>query len=196
MPAFIVRRILIAVPLLIAVMFAAFMLLWLLPGDPTEALLGEKWTPEAAERIREIEGLNDPLHVQFGRYLEEVVLHGDLGTDQRNRSIANALKTKIPATMELALLAMLIAVVLGVSAGILSALKPGSWRDMFMLTAALGGVSFPIFWLALLAKRTFRKGGTLSDLFGFDGMPQAGRLSESFQAHIDQMVDRGRCLCE
>lgn len=188
MLAFVVRRILIAIPLLIGVMFAAFMLLWMLPGDPTNALLGEKWTEQAAERIRESEGLNDPIPVQFGRYLHSVVIDGDFGTDLQNRPVATDLQTKIPATMELALLAMLIAVIVGISAGVISALRPGSWRDMFTLTVALGGVSFPIFWLALLAKRVFRQGGVLTDMLGFKGMPQEGRLSQSFQEVVDHHV--------
>lgn len=194
MIAFVVRRLLIAVPLLIAVLFATFMLLWLLPGDPTHALLGEKWTPEAAERIREAEGLNDPLPIQFKNYLKNIFQHGDFGTDLQNRSVAKDLQSKVPATMELALLAMFIAIIVGVSAGILSALKPGSWRDLFTLTAALGGVSFPIFWLGLIAKRTFRAGGTLSESLGFGGMPQEGRLSQSFQEVIDHHVVHAETL--
>jgi ABC-type dipeptide/oligopeptide/nickel transport system permease component len=196
MLTFILRRLLTSVPMLLAVVFAAFALLWLLPGDPTVALLGEKWTEKKAAEIRKSEGLDDPIYQQFGRYVTNVVTRGDLGTDLYSRSINKELGVKLPATLELGIAAMCMAVLIGIGLGILSALKPGSWRDMFVLSIALTGVSFPVFWLGLLVKRFFRNGGPLSEATGFEGMPQAGRLSERYQEQIDQLIDRADILGE
>ena len=160
MLAYFARRIAIAVPLLIAVLFATFCLLYLLPGDPVDALLGRLYTEERAAEIREREGLNDPLIVQFGRYLTDATLHADLGTSHvTNAPVSQELWDKVPATVELALAAMCIAMVFGVSAGVISALKPRSWRDMFALGGALAGVSMPIFWLGLMVKKLFGPAG-------------------------------------
>jgi peptide/nickel transport system permease protein len=191
MLGYVVRRLLIALPLLAAVLFATFALLYALPGDPTYALLGKNWTPEAAERIRQEQGLDDPLVVQFGRYLGGLA-RGDLGRDQQKKPVAQELATRLPATVELAVAAMLIASVAGVTLGIVSALKPRSWRDMFALTGSLAGVSLPIFWLGLLAQRFFRRGGVLSEWTGFAGLPLGGRLSELSAEKIDRAVNLAR----
>ncbi len=195
MLVFVIRRLLIAVPLLIAVLFATFMLLWMLPGDPTVALLGDQWNPVKAEQIRESQGLNDPVLVQFKDYLSNVA-KGDFGEDLKNQPVARELRKKIPATMELALAAMLIATLVGVSAGILSALKPGSWRDLFTLTGALAGVSFPIFWLGLLAQRVFSAKGALNEAVGFAGLPTQGRLSPQFEEAVQKSWTRSEELGE
>ena len=131
MPAYVARRIAIAIPLLLAVLFASFSLLYLLPGDPTHVLLGQHWTEEAAERIRAEEGLDDPIYVQFGRYLNDLVLRGDLGTDLQKNSVSEQLGTRLPATIELGVCALIIATVVGVVAGIVSATRPRGWRDLF-----------------------------------------------------------------
>ncbi len=207
---YIVRRVLIAVPLLGVVLFVSFMLLYALPGDPVDALLGTKWSQEEADRIRAAEGLDDPILVQFGRYLRDVVWHFDLGTNQRKKPVAEELATRLPATIELGLAALILATIVGVSMGMLSALRPRGWRDMAILIGSLAGVSMPIFWLALLVLRTFRKGGWLMDaaategygllhtlhgwlvsmtsVVGFEGMPLGGRLSEASKAAIQQQA--------
>ena len=197
MPAYIARRIAIAVPLLVAVLFASFSLLYLLPGDPTHVLLGQHWTEEAAERIRVEEGLNDPLHVQFSRYLRDLVIHGDLGTDLQKNAVDKQIATRLPATIELGVFAMIIASIVGVTAGVISATQPRGWRDLFVLSGALAGVSIPIFWLALIAQRLFRTDGIVADTLGWDsGLPLGGRLSESFAQQIDQAILQAQVLSD
>ena len=186
--AYFVRRVLISVPLLFAVLLATFILLHALPGDPTHALLGTKWTAEAAERIREQEGLDDPIHVQFGDYLLDIATRGDLGRNQKKKPVAEELRSRLPATIELAVAALLVAVVGGVPLGLVGAAYPRTCRDGCALTVSLVGVSVPIFWMGLLAQRFFRRGGMLCEATGFAGMPLGGRLSEEVAARVDQQV--------
>jgi len=183
MLAYFARRILIAVPLLVAVLFATFCLLYALPGDPVDALLGRLYTPQRAAEIRQREGLDDPLLIQFGRYMGDVFLRGDLGTNQAQTPVAGELADKVPATFELAILAMVLALIFGVAAGVISALKPRSWRDMCVLGAALAGVSLPIFWLGLIVKRMFGNVGEFA---------AGGRLSEQVLSRVDAMTDKAQ----
>ncbi len=193
MLGYLVRRIAISIPLLLAVLFAVFMLLHALPGDPTHSLLGNQWTPEAARRIAADEGLNDPIPVQFARYLRDVA-QLDLGTSQKKTKVADELRTRLPATIELAAAAMLVATVFGLVMGVTSAMKPRSWRDLAALGVSLVGVSVPIFWLGLIVQRTFRRGGAFTEMTGLVGLPPDGRLSDQITAQIDLRIDRAAIL--
>ena len=188
MPTYLVRRIGISLVLLLAVLFSTFLLLHALPGDPTHALLGRQWNEQAAARVRQQEGLNDPFVVQFGRYLNEVILHGDLGYNQKKQPIADDLRKRLPATIELAIASLLIASVLGLALGILAALRPRSVRDLMALTMSLVGVSIPIFWLGLIVQRLLGRGGFLSKTFGIGALPLGGRLSEPMAAKLDRKI--------
>ena len=116
MLAYTLRRVLISIPLLLCVLFASFSLLYALPGDPVDAMLGRMRTEEAAQRIREQEGLNDPIPVQFGRYLQDVI-QGDFGRNQKKISVAGELKVRLPATIELAVAAIVVASIFGLLMG-------------------------------------------------------------------------------
>jgi peptide/nickel transport system permease protein/oligopeptide transport system permease protein len=145
------RRILIAIPSVLGVLIIIFAMVRLAPGDPAMLLAGEFADAETVERIRERFGLNLPPHEQFIRFISGVA-QGDLGRSTRtNRPVLADLADYFPNTLELALAATLIALVIGVGAGILSALKPNSWLDAGVMMVSLIGVSMPVFWFGLLA---------------------------------------------
>lgn len=149
----IARRILAAIPMLIAISIASFLLLHLLPGDPTAALLGQEATPELMAAMREELGLNRPLHVQYFDFVGGVA-RGDFGRSfASGQPVADELLMRVPATIELAFAAMLIAAIMGISLGVIAAIRPRTIVDFACLAIALVGVSMPIFWLGFLAQQ-------------------------------------------
>lgn len=150
MAQYVLRRLMATVPILLGVTIVVFLFLHLIPGDPARVILGERATPEALEQVREELGLNDPLYVQYLRFLGRL-LRGDLGRSiVSNTRVSHELATRFPATIELAVAAMLIAVVIGVPAGIVSAARQYSLFDHISMMVALLGVSMPVFWLGLM----------------------------------------------
>lgn len=150
MAQYVLRRLIATVPILLGVTIVVFLFLHLIPGDPARVILGERATPEALEQVREELGLNDPLYVQYFRFLGRL-LRGDLGRSiVSNTRVSRELATRFPATIELAVAAMLIAVVVGVPAGIISAARQYSLFDHVSMIVALLGVSMPVFWLGLM----------------------------------------------
>jgi len=149
MTQYLIRRLILAVPVLLGVTFFAYSMV-LLSGDPAAALAGQHLTPEIREAVREKLGLDDPLPVQYVRFLGRLV-QGDLGTSVTSRiPVAVELRLFLPATIELALYAMAIAIVVGVPLGIIAAYKHNSVTDLGTTFGSLVGVSMPIFWLALM----------------------------------------------
>jgi peptide/nickel transport system permease protein len=149
MIAYVLRRLLLTLPALLGVTFLTYALLGA-TGDPCAALLGERYTAERCLVVRERYSLDDPLPIKYGRYLG-AVLSGDLGTSVvSKRPVAVELREKMPATMELALTAVLIAVLVGIPLGILAATKHNTLTDLAAMVVALVGVSMPVFWLALM----------------------------------------------
>lgn len=147
---YIVRRIIYLIPVLIGVSILAFLLIHLVPGDPAQIILGEKATPQAMAELRQKLGLNDPLYIQYFRFAWKI-LQGDLGRSViTNSLVLDELATYFPATLELSVAAMVIAVIVGVAAGVIAAVKQYSWFDNISMMGALVGVSFPIFWLGLI----------------------------------------------
>ncbi|MCI1006734.1 ABC transporter permease [Herbaspirillum sp. C7C8] len=145
-----VRRLLLSVPTLLLVSMVVFSLLAVLPGDPVAAILGMEATPEAAAALRLKLGLDDPLLVQYGHWLW-AVLHGDLGRSFiDNTPVADALWQRLPVTIELAIGSFLVAVLIAVPAGILSAARPRGWANAIGTLIALFGMSVPHFWLGML----------------------------------------------
>ncbi|RSK29028.1 ABC transporter permease [Bacillus sp. HMF5848] len=170
---YIIRRLLMLIPVLIGVAILAFALIHLIPGDPAKSMLGEKATAAQVEQLREELHLNDPLYVQFGYYLGDI-LSGDLGESIKSKeSIVVEMQTRFPATLELSLFAMTIAVIVGVLAGIISAVKQYSWFDNLSMTGALIGVSLPIFWLGLMMIWLFS--------VKLQWLPPSGRLSNDIE---------------
>ncbi len=150
MTAFIIRRLLLSIPTLFGVLVVAFLLLYVAPGDPVMAMVGERADEATIARLRAELRLDDPLPVQFGHYIAGIV-KGDLGKSYiTNRPIRKDILERFPKTLQLAGAAMLLATVLGVTLGVLSGRNPGSAIDRFGLAVAYLGISFPVYWVGLL----------------------------------------------
>ena len=150
------RRILTMVPVLFIISIISFSLLFILPGDPALAMLGEDVGDEAAyEAIRKELGLDRPVWVQYGSWLSRT-MQGDLGTSIRTREpVSEILLSRLPITMYYGFAGLLLGTVIGISVAIVSALRPGSRIDAFGTVLAMGGVAIPSFWLALLLMYVF-----------------------------------------
>ena len=151
MTAYLLRRLLLLPLILWAVSFIVFMLNRSLPGDPVDAILGEKAPRAEKERLRRERGFDRPILVQYGIYLGNLV-RGDLGESYKraNTKVADEIRSNLPPTIELTLAAMSIAITLGLGLGVLSAVYKGSWVDYLSMAVALAGTSIPIFWLGFL----------------------------------------------
>jgi len=144
------RRLAVALPTLLLVSMLVFSLQKLLPGDPALALAGEERSPEVIEYLRERYRLNDPVPVQYAAWLGNL-LQGDFGTSIRTRlPIGAMLMEKLPVTIELALLSMAVALLIGLPLGIIAALRPGSVLDYGASVFSLAGLSIPNFWLGIM----------------------------------------------
>ena len=155
MARFIVRRLLILIPILLGLTAIIFMLVRLLPGDPASAILGERATPEGLARVREALGLDRPLPEQYFDYITGVFTL-DLGSSfLTNRDVVDDFLQRFPATFELSVAAMLFALSLGIPLGMLTAKRRGSWIDQLGTVASLVGISIPIFFLGLMLKWAF-----------------------------------------
>lgn len=184
--------------MVLGVAFVVFLLLWLTPGDPVEIFLGQTGpiTAEEIARIRREFGLDQPFLVQYGRFVARA-LRGDLGTSIiHRRPVASLLAQTIPATVELTLLAALFALVVGVPAGVVAAVRRRSFLDMAGTVIALAGVSLPGFWLGLVLivvfavnLKVFPVAGRLS--FGPGLVPQSGflLLDALLQRNFSALVD-------
>lgn len=147
---YVIGRVLSLFVVLLGVSFLAFFFVHLIPGDPATAILGERATADSLARVREQLGLNDPLPVQYAKFLGRLAV-GDLGTSVRtNNPVSVDFATKFPATIELAVTALILAVVIGVPAGMLAATRRNSVFDLLSTSGALIGVSMPIYWLGLM----------------------------------------------
>ena len=150
-----VRRIISLFPVLLGMTLVVFAIIHAIPGDPAQVILGQKATKEAIETLTRELGLNRPWYVQYGDYIHSL-FHGDLGTSLRTRGPINQeIWPYLAATIELTVVAMLIAIFIGVNAGIISAWFSKSWFDYLAMILALIGVSLPIFWLGLMEQWTF-----------------------------------------
>ncbi|MEE4347290.1 MAG: ABC transporter permease [Paracoccaceae bacterium] len=147
---FIIRRILIAIPTLILVSMFVFALQKLLPGDPILVMAGEDRDPEVIALLREKYHMNEPIVVQY-LYWAGDVLRGDLGISLRtNEPVLSLIASKLPVTIQLAVMSMIFAFLIGIPAGILSAVRKGTWVDWLANLVALSGLSIPNFWLGIM----------------------------------------------
>ncbi len=166
---FVVRRLLLLIPILFGLSILVFFWIRNLPGGPAAALLGERATPEAVEAIRHQYGLDKPIYVQYGKYAKQIVTL-NFGTSVTTREeVTTEFKRRFPATVELALAAGLFAVVFGIPLGFLAAKHYQGPLDHTSLVVSLVGISTPIFFLALLLKYVF------SVKLGW--LPSVGRIS-------------------
>ncbi|WP_137134602.1 ABC transporter permease [Rhizobium sp. FKY42] len=150
MPVYIGKRLLVAIPTLLIISIFVFSLQKLLPGDPIMAMAGEERDPAVLEPLREKYHLNDPIPVQYVRWLGGVA-QGDLGVSLRtNQPVLELIGQKLPVTIQLAVMSMFFAVIIGVPMGILAAVKKNTILDYIANLVALSGLSVPNFWLGIM----------------------------------------------
>lgn len=150
MLSYVARRLAIAIPTLILVSIFVFVLQKLLPGDPALVLAGEERDPQVLEFIRQKYHLTEPILYQYF-YWVEAMLRGDLGVSLRtNQPVLDLIADKLPVTIQLAIMAMIIAFLIGIPTGILSAAKKGTPVDYIANIVALSGLSIPNFWLGIM----------------------------------------------
>jgi peptide/nickel transport system permease protein len=138
------------IPVLLGVSIVVFFMVRAIPGDPAQIMLGQQATPAQIQQLRENMGLDKPIFVQYGLFLKDA-LRGDLGDSTvTGRPVTTELMVRLPATFELTAFAMLIAVLVGVPVGVISAVKQYSLLDKTTSVLALTGISMPIFWLAMI----------------------------------------------
>ena len=153
MTTYIIRRLLLLPLLMLGISLIVFILIQLAPGDPISSQYGLKLAeldPTTVEKLREELGLNDPIMVQYGRYLVRL-MHGDLGQSLTSHTpVIKEITARYPATMELAITAMLMVIVVSIPLGVVAAIKRGSLTDNFLMAGALFGVSIPNFWFGIM----------------------------------------------
>lgn len=173
-----IRRLILAIPVLLGILIVTFALARMIPGEPCKAMLGEKATPEVCERFTIRYGLDKPITTQFGIYLRDI-LRGDFGDSIRfSRPVTIILIERLPLTIELGTIALFIAISIGIPLGILSAVKRNSFWDVFTMIGANIGVSMPVYWLGLMLQFAFAI--LLKDtLFQ---LPPSGRLAPGLAA--------------
>ena len=189
MTRFIIRRMLLALPVLLGIMTAVFILLQLIPGDPALALAGEKASVEQVERIREEFGLNRPLPVQYAYFLKSAFTL-DFGASLRtHQPVASELRQFFGATMELSVAALCIALLIGIPAGVIAATHRATPLDYGTMLVALVGISTPVFWsgIVLIYILSFRLG-----LFPIGGIIGTGiKLDHVTDAYVlDSILTR------
>ena len=152
---FIVRRFLQTIPVVIGVTLLVFSLMHLIPGDPAQIMAGETAPPAQVERMRERLGLNDPIYVQYGRYMSNL-LQGDMGQSIRSsRDVLDEIRPRFWITVKLALYSTVLSVFIGLIAGVFSAVRRYGIADTTIMIVALFGLSMPNFWLGLMLIQYF-----------------------------------------
>lgn len=177
MASFVARRIVRLVLVLVAITLASFAFMQAIPGDPVTLRLGDHATPDEVRTLRATLGLDKPWFVQLGLYFA-ALLHGDLGRSLIDaQPVATKLAQYFPATVELTIGALVIAVAIGVPAGIFAAVKRSSAFDLATMSAVLVGVSIPVFWLGFMLVYVL---AVLPGKFGLNLFPISGRISLTY----------------
>ncbi|HEY6748466.1 MAG TPA: ABC transporter permease [Mycobacteriales bacterium] len=152
---FVVRRLLQLIPILLGLSILLFAWLRLLPGGPASALLGERATPERIAAINRAYGLDQPIWVQYWRYLKQIVRFNFGDSIQTGRPVTQVLRTQFPGTVELSIAALIFAVGIGIPLGYFAARRQGGFLDSLSVVGSLVGVTVPVFFLAFLLKYVF-----------------------------------------
>lgn len=167
---YIIKRLLVSIPILIGVTLIIFVLLNVVPGDPIVLMMKEHISPEVVERVRAQMHLDDPAYIRYFKFLWGA-LHGDFGVSYKlNRPVLKLILTAFPNTLILALSAAVISWIVGIPAGILSAVKRYSFLDYLVMGIALLGVSMPVFWAGLLMQYVFALKLGWLPVSGFSGL--------------------------
>jgi peptide/nickel transport system permease protein len=198
---FVVRRLLLLIPILVGLSILVFFWIRHLPGGPASALLGERATPEAVAALRHQYGLDKPIYVQYAKYAKQIVtLH--FGTSVTTRqSVSTEFKQRFPATVELAAAAGLFALIFGIPLGFVAAKRYGGIIDHTSLVVSLVGISTPIFFLALILKYIFAvklpwlpSVGRISPLIDVDHPTNFYTLDTLLAGDLNAFVDVGKHL--
>jgi ABC-type dipeptide/oligopeptide/nickel transport system permease component len=190
MASYLLRRLLLFIPTIWVAVTLVFVIFRLVPGDPAQLMAGQSAPESVVEQIRHEMGLDKPLTVQYVRYLEGL-LHGDFGHSRVYQSGAmDQIKSRLPATLALALAAMAIAIVVGVPAGIISAIRPYSWLDTLSMVTAVGGISLPSFWLGLMLIIVFSVTVHWFPVAGFHGPASLVLPAVTLAAHQMAVIAR------
>jgi peptide/nickel transport system permease protein len=178
MTQYTIRRILYSIPVIFGILVVTFVMARAIPGDPCKAMLGEKASAEVCERFTREHGLDKPILTQFVIYMQDM-LSGDFGNSIRfSRPVTTILLERLPTTVELGLVSLLLAVMVGIPAGIISAIRRNSAVDVSVMVAANTGVSMPVYWLGLMLAYVFAL--LLKDTPFW--LPPSGRLSAGVTA--------------
>lgn len=170
MHKYIIKRLLLLIPVLLGVTLLVFTILSLTPGDPAQLILGESAPKEAVLKLREEMGLNDPFLLQYFRFVKNAVI-GDFGRSYTTgREVFGEIFSRFPNTFVLAITGMVISICIGIPVGIISATRQYSFLDSFSMILALLGVSMPVFWLGLMLILVFSVKLGLLPSGGFDGL--------------------------
>ncbi len=170
MAKFLLKRLLLAVPVVVGISVITFVLLYFLPADPARMYAGPNATVDTVNRIRHQLGLDQPVWVQYGRYVSRAV-QGDLGYSYRlQMPVSQALASRFPYTLELTLAGIFVELLIGLTSGIAAALRRGSWVDSASMLLALLGVAAPPFWLGLMFLYLFAYKAGLFPLGGAGGL--------------------------
>lgn len=147
---YLIKRLLLLLPVVIGVSILVFLIMHVFSPEPTSIILGEHASQEKIDALRQQLGLNDPLYIQYLSFIKGI-LRGDFGTSLITKtSVANEIFTRFPATIELAVMSIIVASIVGITLGIISAVKQKTILDYFCMGTSLIGVSMPIFWLGLI----------------------------------------------
>lgn len=166
----ILKRILTAIPVLIGVILIIFIMLRIVPGDPVTTMLGEHVNQETIDKISRELGLNQPLYIQFFKYIKNALM-GDLGTSYRlNRNVTSIIVEAFPNTLRLSVLAALIAWSFGITLGVIAAVNKSNFIDRLFMSSALIGVSMPVFMIALILQYLFAFKLKLFPVSGYDSL--------------------------
>lgn len=167
---FILRRLVQTIPVIFGVTIVVFTIMQLVPGDPAVLLAGEGATKETIESLRVQLGLNQPLYVQYMEYVSNI-FRGDFGTSlKNNQPVLDEILLRLPITLELAIFSTIITIVLGMAAGIISAVKPYSITDTVVMVIALLGISLPSFWFGLMLMYGFSVKLQIFPVAGWDSL--------------------------
>lgn len=178
MTQYTIRRLLYSIPVIFGILVVTFVMARAIPGDPCKAMLGEKASAEVCERFTRDHGLDKPIPTQFGIYMRNM-LTGDFGDSIRfSRPVTSILLERLPTTVELGFVSLLLAVMVGIPAGIISAIRRNSAVDVSVMVAANTGVSMPVYWLGLMLAYVFAL--LLKDTPFW--LPPSGRLSAGVTA--------------
>ena len=151
MGKFIIKRLLMLIPVVLGVTVLIFTLMYVGPGDPAELILGSGASRQEIEELRESMGLNDPYIVQLGRYMYNVFIKFDFGSSYyTGKSVTAELLARMPRTLILGFSSMILTLAIGIPLGIIAAVKQNSFGDHISMVIALAGVSMPAFWIGLL----------------------------------------------